>query len=84
MRDFKEVYCEGQIKPRTKLLTKRPPNLNDCRKKLESCGLLVTNLQRVSEGIDERHWRAETNAGPRNIRWHVLEGWKITKIRKNP
>ena len=83
MRDFKETYCKGKVKPRSKLLTRRPPNLNDCRKKVESCGLLVADLRRVSEEIDERRWQVETNKGSREVRWHVLEGWKITKIGRN-
>lgn len=78
MRDFKEIYYKGQVKPRAKLLTKRLPNLNDCRKKLRSCGLQATFLRCVSEEIDSRGWQAETNKGFREIRWHVLEGWRIT------
>jgi hypothetical protein len=79
MRDTKTVCLHGKLRPKIKVLALRIPSSNDCRSKLRNCGLLPIDLNLTVEEIDERGWHAETNSGPREIRWHATEGWRITK-----
>ena len=79
MSDTKTLCLQGKMTSKVKVLALRFPSLNDCRRKLESCGLRVVDLIRTGETIDERRWHAETNKGPREIGWHATEGWLITK-----
>ena len=77
--------------PRTRFVRGRPvtepkgqapvaPTGNACRTRLQSCGMVVGDVNLVHESLETRIWHAETDRGPREVTWSNVAGWSIRPI----
>ena len=77
--------------PRTRFVRGRPvtepkgqapvaPTGNACRTRLQSCGMVVGDVNLVHESLETRIWHAETSRGPRKVTWSNVAGWSSRPI----
>ena len=81
--------------PRTRFVRGRPvmepkgqaplsPPGNACRARLQSCGMVIGDLNLVHETMESRIWHAETDRGPREVSWNNVSGWNIKPLDASP